>query len=155
MNRTNLLLLLIAIFLTSCAEIKPLTISDIENVKLSGIKGISLVVIATFKIKNPNKYGFSVKTSDMDLLMNNSPMGKAKLKNRIRIPRKSDQSYTVEIETNLTQLIFGGLMNMSMISKSGKAKVRLKGDLKVSKFWFIKKKFPVDMEKTVDLGQLE
>ncbi len=157
MKKNNLLFsfLALAIFLSSCGGIKPLSISDIESVKMSGMRGANIVVEATFRVKNPNGLGFTVKASDMDLYANGSLVGKAALKDNIKIARKSDKSYVVNIEANLAQLMFNGLMNFASISKSGKAKIRMKGELKVSKFLFIKKKFPVDMEKSVNLGKLE
>ena len=136
----------------ACAPLKPLSISNIESVKLLNIKEGLVTIEAQIRIQNPNAYGFSVGASDMDLMLNNSFVGKAKVKDKIRISRMSDKTYTFRVEASMAQLFLNGLMNMA--SLKGKSKVRLKGDLKVSKFGLIHKKVPVDLEKAIDLGQL-
>lgn len=150
MNRINLFALGVLILASSCSGLKPLTISEIESVNMAGMKGSAVLVKATFRVQNPNKYGFTVRNADMDVFLNNSSIGKAKIDGNIRIPRKSDKSYTVNIEANLAQMMFGGLMNMG---KSGASKVRLKGEIRASKFFFFRKKFPVDVEKSVNLSK--
>jgi LEA14-like dessication related protein len=134
-----------------CGPIKPLTISEIEHVRLVELKGSAALIEASFKVQNPNSFGFSVKASDMDVLLDNAFVGKARIMKKVKIKRNSDQLYTVQVEANMAQFFLNGLMNM-MGSKS-KSKVRLKGDLKVSKFGFINKKIPVDVEKSIDLSK--
>jgi LEA14-like dessication related protein len=148
---TTLLLLL----LTSCMTFQPLTISNIDSVKLVEMKGKDVVIQASFKVQNPNGIGFSVKTSDLDVLLNSSFVGKAKIKDRIRIPRKSDQFYTVQVTANMAQVLMNGLMNMNSIFSGGKSKVGLKGDLLISKFIFFHKKIPVNLEKDIDLSKMQ
>ena len=135
----------------ACAPLQPLSISNIESVKLLNVKEGLVTIEAQIHIQNPNAYGFTVGASDMDLMLNNSFVGKAKMKDKIRISRKSDKTYTFQVEANMAQLLMNGLMNMG--SLKGKSKVRIKGDLKVSKFGIIHKSIPVDLEKAIDLGQ--
>jgi LEA14-like dessication related protein len=142
----------LVIFAGSCSPLKPLSISNIQSVKLVNMQEGIVTIEAQVSIQNPNDYGFSVGASDMDLMLNNAFVGKAKMKDKIRINRKSDKTYTFQVEANMAQLLMNGLMNMGAMK--GKSKIRIKGDLKVSKFGLIHRKIPVDLEKAIDLGQL-
>lgn len=135
----------------SCREFEDITFSGIEDVKVISLnqKGVEAIIIA--KIKNPNKVGFTIYKSDMNVNLGGLDAGKASLTNKVKIKANSEEAYAFNIKSDFSNL---GLMDIPKVigmAMSKKLDVGIKGTLKVGKL-FIKKAVPVDIKKNVPLS---
>jgi len=139
------------IALTSCGDFQDVTFSGIENVKVNKVSQQGLDVDITAKIKNPNKVAFTIYKSDLDATIAGMNVGKARITNNVKIKANSEEAYTFNVQSDFSKLSIGELPNLLSIATGRSIKVGLKGNLKVGKL-LVKKKYPVDMVKTVPLN---
>lgn len=141
---------LFVIFITfsSCKPIQPLTVSKVESVKLNGFSRSAASVLVTMKVKNPNNLRFKIKDKNLILSLNKSEVGNATIKDKIVIKRKSEESYTFEIEADFSKLAITALPSLISIAKSRNAEIHLKGDVRV-KTLGIGKTYPIDIVERV------
>ncbi len=144
-------LLLSVIILTSCGDFQDVTFMGIENMKVNKLSQQGLDIDVTAKIKNPNKVAFTIYKSDLDATFSNMNIGKASLTKNVKIKANCEQNYTFNVKSNFSNLNIGELPNLLSIAMSKSIKVGLKGNLNVGKM-FVKKKYPVDMVKSVPLN---
>lgn len=143
------LLLLLAGY-TSCSDFQEITFSGIENVKVTKLSKEAVEADIIAKINNPNRSGFTVYHSDMDVTFNGISCGKAKLTNNVKIKGESEQTYTFHVRTDLSNLSMTEYPKLLAIALSKHAKISLKGNLNVGKL-FVKKQYPVEFSKLVSL----
>lgn len=142
------LMITLSMFLLACevddVEVGVPTDLKIEELNMKNIKLIVMVPIA-----NPNSFSFNIRNADIDLFLNDRPMGKVSKIDRVRIPRKSNDIYPVlfEIETAKT---VGNIMTVIRDLQVGRPRVALKGHISVGKL-FISKKIDVNHQQTFDL----
>jgi len=127
-----------------------------QEIKLKNVEGISLNKITTEKIEaeiklrieNPNPIGLSIYRSEFDIVYSGIRLGKAKLKKRVHIKRKTEGVYTFILKSNISDL--NPLDAIRLLNLDNMGKIELKGDLKVGKF-FIRKKFPINYTDKVNI----
>lgn len=138
-------------FATSCTEWKDVTITKIENARIIKMDKDGLIAEIDVRINNPNKIGFKIYKSDLDVLLNNNSVGKAKIKHKIKIKAHAEETYTLAIAGKVDNLLSGGgLLGLIATAASGNATINIKGSIKAGKF-FYKKKFPIDNKQRVPL----
>jgi LEA14-like dessication related protein len=86
-----------SIAFTSCKSYEPVAFSGIENVNVTSLSQNGVEAIVTARIKNPNKVGFTIYRSEMDISVAGIDAGKVQLDKRVRIKAKSEESYTFQI----------------------------------------------------------
>ncbi len=136
---------------TSCTEWKDVKITKIENARIIKMDKNDLVAEIDVRVNNPNKVGFKIYKSDLDVLLNNSAVGKAKIKHKVKIKANAEETYTLAIAGKVDNLLSGGgLLGLIATAASGSATINIKGTIKAGKF-FYKKKFPIDNKQRVPL----
>ncbi len=147
-----ILLFLLTIVLSSCAvqQIELVRVEDFK-VKSFNSKGASVEVKA--RIKNPNKFGFKVKGSDLNLFVGNNEVGKVTLKDKIKIKPNAEETYTFVLQSDLAKLAGNALMGGLGMLTQGSLNVKVKGDLKIGKA-FVTKRIPVNIEEKVSPASL-
>lgn len=145
------LLFLFALLFASCGDFKDITFSGIENVKVNKLSQQGVDVDVTAKINNPNNVAFTIYKSDLDATFGGMNVGKARITNNVKIKANSEQSYTFNIKSDFSNMSLAELPNLISIAASRSLKIGLKGNLKVGKL-FVKRTYPVDMVKSVPLG---
>lgn len=138
------------IVFTSCNNYQEVTFSGIENVNVTSFSQKGVEAIVTARIKNPNKVGFTIYRSEMDVKINGIDAGKAHLTDNVKIKARSENAYTFKIKSDFSNLSMADMPKMIAIAMSKHVKVGLKGDLKVGKL-FVKRSVPVDIIKDVPL----
>jgi LEA14-like dessication related protein len=146
------LILLISVSLFSCGSIKPLDVKKIENVKLNNFSKNSASFDITLKVENPNGYRFKLVDNNLDLVINQIELGQAKIKNRVVIPRKSEQSYTFTVEANFSRLAIASIPSLINMLKSKEVEMKLKGDVRVRTMG-IGKTIPIEIVEKVNLSK--
>jgi LEA14-like dessication related protein len=147
---SSLAFVFITLFFTSCIEYK-----DVEVVKVSdvGIKSISLGGIdvgVSMQIKNPNNYDISIVDSDLTLFTDGKRVGNANVKEKIKIPKKSNKIHRFTVQTSTADIVSNAIpLLMSLMSKTT-LEVQITGDIK-AKAKGLSKRFPVDFKDKVKL----
>jgi LEA14-like dessication related protein len=146
----RLLIPLFSLLWASCASIKPVYVSKVEGSKIIDLSAKGIKAEIYIRINNPNSVGFSIYRSNFEAEMNGIALGKAYLKKKIRVKRKSDDLHTVVVESDFSKLGMADIPRVMGILKSKSLKIHLKGQIRLGKA-FIRKTFPVDVTETVRL----
>ncbi|MBL4710877.1 MAG: LEA type 2 family protein [Flavobacteriales bacterium] len=142
----------ILLFLSSCFKYEEVTIKDIKTVRLIEFSEKGLIVESEIKIDNPNSYKISIINSEFDIFVNNKRLAKAKIDNKISIPKNSSEYHKVILKSDYKDFASGALVNMLALTMSGNDKVKFKVEgFIVGKAFFIKKKVKVNHEDVVPL----
>lgn len=148
--RHYLLLCVSLIFFGSCMIYKDVELVGVKNVKLNqfSLKGIEAEV--SLRVKNPNGYKITIVDSDLDIILNGKPFGKAKIKENVVLKKKSDEVHKITIKSKVGSVAQGALSSLLGLLTQKAVNVRLKGDIK-AKALVISKKIPIDIEEKVSL----
>ncbi len=142
----------IALLLSSCKEMQPVTIGGVENIKLQTLSTKGIEFDFTMKIKNPNTIAVTVFPSSFYIKVNDIDGGIIKLNKRVRIKANSDGSPTFHIKSDFSKLGLEDIAKVISIVTSQKASINLKGDVRVGKC-FYKKRFPIEMTKSFNFSK--
>jgi len=148
----SLIFLISLVVLTSCKELQPVTIGGVSNVKLISLSKEGIEFDFDMKINNPNSVRVSVFPSSFDANINDINAGRVKLVKKTKIKAKGEHTSTFHIKSDFSKLGFGDITKVLPMVSSKSASLSLKGDMRVGK-WFYKKKFPVELRKTVSLSK--
>ena len=143
---------LLCLCLFSCAEIKPVTIGAVDNVHVKKLSTEGVDFTFTVNVKNPNSVGVNVFPAAFDANVNGIDVGKIKLDKKVRIKANSDGAPEFHIVSDFTKVSMADIAKIVSMVGSKNATVNLKGDVKVGK-WYYKKKFPIDLKKSVNLSK--
>ena len=146
-----LTILLLAITNTGCLEYKEVKVVDVTGVGIKDISTKGIVVEVSMQIKNPNKYAISIVDSDLDIYLKENKMGKAKLQEKITLPKKSNKIHRFTIKSSLKEITSGILPLMMGVLTNSNIDLQVKGDIK-ARAKGISKKFPVDFKEKVKLN---
>lgn len=135
----------------SCAELKEVTFSGVENVKLTSLTQKGIEALITVRIKNPNKISFNVYKSEMDITVGGINLGKAYIAENVKIKRNSEALYSFKINSDFSQLNFLSIPKLLSIASSKMLQVNIKGNLNGGKL-LVKRSYPVDITQNVSLG---
>ena len=151
MKNFKLLTILLVFTITSCTTWQEVTLSGIEKTKITKMDDKGIEAEVEVKINNPNKIAFKVYKSDLDVTLNGNPIGKAGLKEKVKIKPNSNEVYTFHIVSKFADLgKSGGIFGLLGIALSKNVTVEIKGNIKAGKFYY-KKKFPIDTKQKVPL----
>lgn len=143
LNLLPILILFLVPFLFSC-NVQKIGVSDIQSAKIVKFDKTGVEAEAKIKISNPNKFKVKVVKTNLILSVNQVPVGKAKLQEKVIILPRSEESYVFKVHTNLASLMMGGLSGLQGKLNGGKVDVALKGHIKV-RVWGFPRKIPVDI----------
>ncbi|HET6243180.1 MAG: LEA type 2 family protein [Bacteroidetes bacterium] len=147
-----LFILLAVVSFSACSSIEPLSVSKVENIKLQNFSKNSLALEVTFIIKNPNRYKFKITDNNFNVFLNNAELGTAKIKKKLIIPKKSEDSYTFIIETQFSKLAMGSIPSLLNMFRTKQVEFKLIGEVKV-KTLGVGKRFPVEIVEKVAIGK--
>ena len=143
-------IVLITLIYSSCIEYKEVEVLEVSEV---GIKSISLSGIdvgVSMQIKNPNNYDISIIDSDLTLFADGKKVGTAKVKEKIKIPKKSNKIHRFTVQSSASDIVSNAIpLLMSLMSKST-LEVQITGDIK-AKAKGLSKRFPVNFKERVKL----
>lgn len=139
-----LMLLIMLSTLLSCVSYKEVQHTKVVSVNVREITAKKMVSDIELQINNPNPYTIRVVNFDLNVFINNLPSGKATIKEKLVLKKKSDDVHRLIIETDMANAATG--LFSSLFTRT--VKLGLKGDVS-AKAYFIKKKIPLDLEETV------
>lgn len=141
-------LLLCALLLASCRDLKDITLTNVDSFHIQKMSLKEIEGELQLTIKNPNTVGFSIYKSEFDIMYGDVKLGKAKLHKRVHIGANTEKSYVFKLKTSPESLNLGDVMKL--IGNASSGTIRLKGELRAGKL-FIKKRFPVDYVDRINL----
>jgi LEA14-like dessication related protein len=145
-----LLLVVMAFSITSCIEYKEVQVVEVSDVGIKDISMSGIDVQVSMQVKNPNKYDISIVDSDLTLFADGNKVGVAKVKEKIKLKKKSNKIYKFTIQTSAADIMTSAMpVLMSVMTKSHLG-IRIKGDIK-AKAKGVGKRFPVDFTEKVKL----
>lgn len=135
----------LALIQTSCEFDEP-DFSDISNFKFQDLNGNKLNFSFDVKIDNPNTLGFKIKNGKVDVSGNGTKLGTITLTDKIKVKRKSENTYNVPLTLDLTN---GGLFQIIKLAAAGEVEVKLDGKVR-GKVLGLGKSIDVHETKKVD-----
>ena len=145
------LILIMSSGLFSCTY-REVEIVKFENASIKKISSKGLEAEVILKVKNPNNYNITIANSDLDIVINDKPLGKAKIAGKITFPKKSEAVHRILIESDFEKL-GGGVMSMlASVMLSQSVNLGVKGDI-TARALFFRKKIKVDIKENVALMQ--
>lgn len=138
------LFVILSFSLTSC-NIKPVTVTGVQDVKILKLDATGIQFQAGLKIKNENGIGFSVSGSELEFKMNGVYLGKVELGKRIKVRRKSESVHPVVLKATFQDL-FSSLPKLMKMAQDKSGNVEINGYVKVGTL-FLHKKFPVNINQ--------
>ncbi len=142
--------LLMAVLFSSCFSYKEVEVKNIQSVKIEKMNKDGIDVRVSVLVNNPNNYKISIVNSNLNLFLSGKELGKAVIKEKVSLPKKSEVVKSFVIHTNFKQLAGGAWNTMLGLVFQSKVKLRVKGSLKARAF-MLGKKFPVDFSENVRL----
>lgn len=129
---TYFLILVISLLaLGSCARVQRVEVSQVESVQLLGMTDSTADIAVSLRIQNPNKMKIQVKSSDLVASINNHPVGNVNITEKIIIPKKSHDLYTVLLKADMREVkkLLPSLMfsSKALIGLNGVLQVKAKG----------------------------
>ena len=131
---------------TNSCDIEEPDFSNLRDFKLIKMDGTKLEVQFTVDCDNPNGFGFKVKKSKLNVSVDDEVLGVISLDEKIKIKRKSTNSYTVPVVINLES---GALFRILKYVTCKEVSVKLEGKIKGSVMGFAKS-FDVNETRKID-----
>jgi LEA14-like dessication related protein len=144
------LLFVILINLSSC-KFKEVEFKKIESFKLLNTDNKGATVELFILLKNPNKMAITVSDLDMNVVVNQTNVGKIKLTEKVRINANSEKAHRFIIKANYTDMAVGGFSSLLSIIMSKKVNINCNGNIK-AKAMGVSKTMPVDFKGEVPLS---
>ncbi len=147
----SLLLITVSLLtLHSCVDYKEVKIVGIKDVQVEKISQEGIKAKIFLQINNPNDYKISVVDSDLDLYLNGVKMGKAILKDKIKLNKTSDEIYGFRVETSFKEAGITSLPALMAAFTGGTIQVRAKGNIK-ARAYMVSKKVDMDFSEMVKI----
>lgn len=134
-----------SIFLSSC-DVKEVEVGEIQSFNILKIDKEYVTVDIAANMRNPNTFSFTISQVDLDVTFNGVYLGKINKVKDVRIPKNSDELQHLEFKLKMENIVKGSMVFLPALL-SNKAKIKIKGFVKASKFPF-GKKIEVDYDKT-------
>lgn len=139
-------LILCILLFSSCIEFYEVKVVSIGKITLEHLEGNNADVNVNVELDNSNFFGIKIKPSSLDVYIEQEFIGKARLKEKIKIDKKAIHFYDVKIQLQGDN---GVLRTIVKYALKKDLNVRIKGYVLGSVYGIPKKVF-VDETKTID-----
>ena len=137
-----------SVLITSCFSYEEVEITKIVSTEVKSFSSESVEVEIVLQINNPNNYKISITNSDLDLFLNGSEMGKAIIKEKIVIPKKSNEVHRFTIKLNNKDLAANTMPFILSAVLGRPMRLTVKGYIK-AKAKMISKKIPIEFTENI------
>lgn len=142
----GLLPILVGVWLLVGCEFSEPDLSNFGKFRLTKLQGQHVEAEFNVDCENKNGIGFKMKKADIDVLVDDQLLGKITMNKKIKVPRKSKNTYTVPLVIELEK---GTLLKLLQLSMRKEVTVHFKGKIRGS-VCGISKSFKVDETKSID-----
>lgn len=140
----------ISLFFSGCGELEMLELKGVKNFSIENLSKSGMDLEMDLEIYNPNGIKFKVKEYDLDIMINNIKIGKAKIDEKMVLPRKSTSNHHVNVSASFQNMLVGILPLMMSLKKGKDATIRIVGDVKVGAM-MLNKKVDIEFQKDISL----
>jgi hypothetical protein len=121
---------------------------DIRNVELLQMDNRRIAVRVDVQVNNPNGYRIHVEDPDVNLYLNDTPVGKGWLDSVVVLEGRAERVYPVYLHADLE----GGPLLMVLLggALTGQMKLGMKGTV-LGRSGILRKRFPFQVEETIDM----
>ncbi|MBV6483805.1 MAG: hypothetical protein KFKLKKLM_00261 [Flavobacteriales bacterium] len=148
--KSLLVLIVISITLTSCFKYEEVVMKEVTNVSVNSFSANNIEIKVDMRIINPNNYKISIVDSDLELFVKNKKVGTSKIKDKIELPKNSDQTHQIVIATNVGDMIGTAIPVILSVLFDESVDLQVKGEIK-ARAKSLSKSFPVDFKERVKL----
>ena len=124
-----LLLLLLSLLSLGCSTPKALEYRTFKNFTIEKLGFSSTAVKLDLIYFNPNNYGIELKTTDIDIFVNDNYLGHSMQDYQITIPKKDEFSIPLKIDVDMRNILKNGLNTFLR----NEVTVKITGRIKVGK----------------------
>lgn len=132
---------LLTILLLSCSTPKELEYREFKNFAIDKVDFASTAIKMDLIYYNPNNFGLQLKSTDLDIFVNNNYLGHTVQEQLISIPRRAEFSVPIKIDVDMKNLLKNGIITLI----SNEVMVKVTGSVNVGKANFFRT-FPVNYE---------
>jgi LEA14-like dessication related protein len=145
------LLLVIVLFQLSSCTFKEVEFKKVESFKLLKTDNKGATVELFILLKNPNKMAITVSDLDMQVMVNQTNLGRINLAEKVKINAKSEKAHRFVVEAKYSDIAVGGFSSLLSIIMSKKVNLSCNGSIK-AKALGVSKTMPVDFKGDVPLS---
>lgn len=145
-------LLLLSLTLFSCFKYEDVQLLEVKNIKLNSLTQKKIEIGVDMHIVNPNNYKIRITESDLELFIKNKKIGSANIKDKIELPKKSDQTHHIVIVTDTKDIVSGAIPVLLSLMFDESIELQVKGEIR-AKARALSKNFPVDFKERVRLNK--
>lgn len=120
-------LTVLTILLNSCSTPKELEYRDFKNFRIDKVGFAATAIKMDLIYYNPNNFGLQLKSTDLDVFIDNNYLGHTIQEQFVSIPKKGGFSIPIKIDVDMKNLLKNGittfLQNEVMIKVTGFVKV--------------------------------
>jgi LEA14-like dessication related protein len=143
--------LILSLFYLSSCTFKEVEFKKVESFKLLNTDKQGATVELFILLKNPNKMAITVADLDMQVMVNQTNIGKIKLAEKVKINAKSEKAHRFVIKANYSDIAVGGFSSLLSIIMSKKVNINCNGNI-TAKAMGVSKTMPVDFKGDVPLS---
>ena len=132
---------LLSFLFSACSTPKELEYRDFKNFTVDKLGFTSTAIRMDLVYYNPNNFGLQLKSTDLDIFLENNYLGHTIQEQQITIPKRAEFSIPIKIDVDMKNLLKNGLITLL----NNEVAVKVTGTIKVGKA-NIFKGFPVTYE---------
>ena len=121
--------ILLTLLLASCAVPKPFEYRNFKNFTIQKVGFAATTLKMDLVYFNPNNFELALKTTDIDIFINDVFLGHTTQEYQISIPRKEEFSMPVSIDLDMKNILRNGMNALF----SNEVRLKITGSLKVGK----------------------
>ena len=122
-------LLLLSILPLACSTPKALEYRTFKNFTIEKLGFSSTAIKLDLIYFNPNNYGIELKTTDVDIFVNDTYLGHSAQDYQISIPKKEEFSIPLKIDVDMRNILKNGLNTFLR----NEVTVKITGSIKIGK----------------------
>ncbi|HEX2617704.1 MAG TPA: LEA type 2 family protein [Flavobacteriales bacterium] len=145
-------LLLLVVLGSGCFSYQDVQLVGVKDVQVGQLDAKGVTARVLVEVRNPNNYRIQVKDPDVDLFANGLLLGKATLDSTVTLSPNSTGVYSVplratfdEQEVNLLPVLMGAALTKQVT-------LGAKGTVVGKAGFFLRKRFPFEVERVLDLS---
>jgi len=117
------------LLIISCATLKPIEYRTFKNFDIQRMGFSSTLVKMDLVYFNPNSFGLQLKSTDIDIFINDVYLGHSLQLYQVTLPRKEEFSFPITIDVDMKNVLKNGLSTLF----TSQVKVKIIGSVKVGK----------------------
>lgn len=143
-DRFSIFLLMLVLLMVSGCEFKDVKLENVQGFKINSIHDGHLKGTISLVLTNPNSFPITVKSGEFDIYSGQVKMGDAKLSKSFKIKSDVTDTYEVELEGSMGEMLAAGISGLAGLISGKKPQMTVKGEMKAGNL-FYSKKFPVEI----------